>query len=221
MEGSTRDVQLRSPQSTLLIGIAGGTGSGKTSIARALLAATPEAVCIDHDAYYRDLSGLAQKERSQLNFDHPDALESSLLVQHLKALRQGRAIHKPIYDYKTHTRQAETVQVEPAQVIIVEGILTLAIEELRREFDIRLFVDTDADIRLMRRIGRDLEDRGRTFEEVRGQYFRTVRPMHMAFVEPSKRHADVIIPEGGENRIAIDLLVGRIRDHLRNAPQNP
>jgi uridine kinase len=199
----------------LLIGIGGGTGSGKTTIAQALLQATPAATCIDHDAYYRDLSDLPPSQRAQLNFDHPDALESSLLVHHLQALRAGRAIDKPIYDYRTHTRSSDSVRVEPAPVVIVEGILTLAIVELREQFDIRVFVDTDADIRLMRRVGRDLEERGRAFDDVREQYFRTVRPMHMAFVEPSKRHADVIIPEGGENRIAIDLLVGRIREHLR------
>lgn len=199
----------------LVIGIGGGTGSGKTTIASALVGRTPQAICIDHDAYYRDRSDLPFEARTQLNFDHPDALESGLLVEQLKALRAGQAIEKPIYDYKTHTRSSRTVRVEPAAVVIVEGILTLAIEELREQFDIRVFVDTDADIRLMRRVGRDLEDRGRSFEDVREQYFRTVRPMHLAFVEPSKRYADVIIPEGGENRIAVDLLVGRIRDHIR------
>jgi uridine kinase len=199
-----------------ILGIAGGTGSGKTTIARALQEAlAPSAVLIDHDAYYRDNAELSFEQRTQINYDHPDALETDLLIRHLRALRSGEAIDKPIYDYAAHARAAETNRVEPAPVVIVEGILTLAIPDLRRELDVKVFVDTDADIRLMRRIRRDLEQRGRSFASIRAQYYETVRPMHLAFVEPSKRFADLIVPEGGENRIAVDLLVGRIRHFLR------
>ncbi len=200
----------------LILGIAGGTGSGKTTIARAIIEALgPSAVLIDHDAYYIDNSHLPFEERERTNYDHPDSLETDLLIQHLKDLRAGRPIHKPIYDYVMHARSKDTVRIEPTPVVVVEGILTLAIPSLRDEMDLRVFVDTDADIRLMRRIRRDIEQRGRSFASVRNQYYDTVRPMHMAFVEPSKRFANVIVPEGGENKIAIDVLVGRVRHFLR------
>jgi uridine kinase len=200
----------------MVLGIAGGTGSGKTTIARAVIEAIgPAVVLIDHDAYYRDQSHLPFEEREKTNYDHPDALETDLLIEHLRALREGRPIDKPVYDYARHARAPQTERVAPAPVIIVEGILTLAVPALRQELDVKVFVDTDADIRLMRRIRRDLEHRGRTFASVRAQYYETVRPMHLAFVEPSKHFADIIIPEGGQNRIAIELLAGRIRDFLR------
>jgi uridine kinase len=199
----------------LVLGIAGGTGSGKTTIARAIADALgSSAVLIDHDSYYKDQSHLPFEERERINYDHPDSLDNALLSEHLAQLRRGMAIDKPQYDFRDHTRKEERVPIEPAPVILLEGILTLAVESLRKEMSLKIFVDTDADIRLMRRIRRDLEQRGRSFASVRAQYYSTVRPMHLAFVEPSKRFADVIIPEGGENRIAIDLLVGRIRHFL-------
>jgi uridine kinase len=201
--------------SSLVLGIAGGTGSGKTTIASKIVDAIGErAVSIDHDSYYADLSHLPFDERQRVNFDHPDALDNDLLIQHLGELRSGRPFHKPSYDFRTHVRTGETTRIDPAPVVVVEGILTLAIPELVAMFDIKVFVDTAADIRLMRRIRRDLEQRGRSFSDVREQYYKTVRPMHLAFVEPSKQFADVIIPEGGNNIIAIDLLVGRIRHFL-------
>jgi uridine kinase len=200
----------------LILGIAGGTGSGKTTIAKAIVDALgKDAVSIDHDAYYCDQSHLPLEQRDEINYDHPDSLDNTLLGEHLRTLKRWGAIEKPQYDFRTHTRKAERIRVEPAPVIVVEGILTLSIPVLRDAMDIKIFVDTDADIRLMRRIRRDLEQRGRSFSSVRAQYYKTVRPMHLAFVEPSKRFADVIIPEGGENRIAIDLVVGRIRHFLR------
>jgi len=199
-------------ESPLVVGIAGGTGSGKTTVAHKLAAALPEgsSVSIEHDAYYRDLAHLAEHERAKINFDHPASLESSLLAEHLRELRAGRAVEVPIYDFAAHTRRAVTRHVEPARVIIVEGILVFAEPELREQLDIKIFVDTDADIRLMRRIRRDLEHRGRTFQSVRDQYYATVRPMHLEYVEPSKRWADLIIPEGGDNRVALDVLLGAL-----------
>ncbi len=201
--------------STVVVGIAGGSGSGKTTVARRLAASLPSGSCItiEHDAYYRDQGHLPQAERDLVNYDHPDSLESTLLAEHLRALRAGRPIDVPVYDFASHTRQRETRRVEPSRVIIVEGILVLAEAVLREQMDIKIFVDTDADIRLMRRICRDLEQRGATFELVRDTYYATVRPMHLAHVEPSKRWADVIIPEGGDNAIALDLLLGRLWRH--------
>ena len=194
----------------LCIGIAGGTGSGKSTVARKLMSALPAGRCsvIDHDAYYRDLAHLPLAARAETNFDHPASLESSLLAEHLHALRAGRAVDIPIYDFVTHTRRAETRRVEPAALVIVEGILVFVEPEVRNLLDIKIFVDTDADIRLMRRIRRDLEQRGRSFASVRDQYYATVRPMHLEFVEPSKRWADLIVPEGGDNHVALDVLLG-------------
>lgn len=196
----------------LVIGIAGGTGSGKTTVAHTLAGAIPSARCvvIEHDAYYRDLSHLAPAARAAINFDHPESLDSGLLAEHLAGLRAGRAVDVPIYDFVTHTRRAETRRVAPAPVIVVEGILVFVEPLVRDQLDIKIFVDTDADIRLMRRIRRDLEQRGRNFASVREQYYATVRPMHLEYVEPSKRWADLIIPEGGDNRIAVDVLLGRL-----------
>jgi uridine kinase len=197
----------------LVIGIAGGTGSGKSTIAHKIGEALPRhaVVTIDHDSYYRDRADLTFDERCLLNFDHPDSLETELLVRHLRELRAGRPVEVPIYDFKTHARRVETRRVTPTPLVIVEGILVFVDAELRGELDVKIFVDTDADIRVFRRIRRDIEQRGRTFQAVRDQYYKTVRPMHLMFVEPSKRWADLIIPEGGENRVALDLIIGRLR----------
>lgn len=200
----------------LIVGIAGGTGSGKTTVARKLAAAMPPGRCvtIEHDAYYRDQSHLSREEREAINYDHPASLESALLAEHLRALRGSRAVDVPIYDFATHTRRPEIRRVEPAPVVIVEGILVFVEAALREQMDVKIFVDTDPDIRLMRRIRRDLEQRGRSFQQVREQYYATVRPMHLQFVEPSKRWADLIVPEGGDNHIAIDLILGKLRHVL-------
>ena len=196
---------------SLVVGIAGGTGSGKTTVAHKLAASMPgRCVILDHDAYYRDQSHLSPAERAHINYDHPASLESSLLVEHLRALRAGDPVDVPIYDYANHARSAQTRRVEPARVIIVEGILVFTEAALREQMDVKIFVDTDADIRLMRRIRRDLEHRGRTFNSVRDQYYTTVRPMHLEYVEPSKRWADLIVPEGGDNRVALDVLLGQL-----------
>jgi uridine kinase len=196
----------------LVIGIAGGTGSGKTTVAHKLASAIPEGRCvsIDHDSYYRDQGALPPDERDRVNYDHPSSLESTLLADHLRRLRAGETVELPIYDFHTHTRRVQTRRVVPAPVILVEGILVFVEAAVREQLDIKIFVDTDADIRLMRRIRRDLEQRGRTFASVRDQYYATVRPMHLEYVEPSKRWADLIMPEGGDNRVALDLLLGRL-----------
>jgi len=195
----------------LVVGIAGGTGSGKTTVAKKLAASMPgRCVILDHDAYYYDQSHLSLDERARINYDHPASLESSLLATHLRELREGKAVDIPNYDFSTHGRKAETRHIEPARVIIVEGILVFTEAALREQMDIKIFVDTDADIRLMRRIRRDLEQRGRTFQSVRDQYYATVRPMHIEHVEPTKRWADLIIPEGGDNRVALDILLGQL-----------
>lgn len=196
----------------LVVGIAGGTGSGKTTVAHRLARAIPPGRCamLEHDAYYRDQGHLSTDERATINYDHPASLDSALLAAHLRELRAGRAVEVPIYDFATHTRRRETRTVEPARVIIVEGILVFAEPALREQMDVKLFVDTDPDIRLMRRIRRDLEERGRTFQSVRDQYYATVRPMHIEHVEPSRRWADLIIPEGGDNDVALDVLLGQV-----------
>jgi uridine kinase len=196
----------------VLVGIAGGTGSGKTTVARALAQGLPEhaVAMIDHDSYYKDRSDQSFEERTLLNYDHPESLDNELLVAHLEALRRGQAVEVPIYDFVTHSRRTETRCVAPAPVVIVEGILVFVEERVRRLLDIKLFVDTDADLRVFRRIRRDIEQRGRTFSSIREQYYRTVRPMHLQFVEPSKRWADLIIPEGGQNTVAVDLILGKL-----------
>ena len=195
-----------------VVGIAGGTGSGKTTLAQKLADAMPAGRCalIEHDAYYHDLSHLPPDQRAGVNFDHPSALDSGLLVDQLRQLRDGTPVEVPIYDFAHHTRSSEVRRVQPAPVIIVEGILVFSEPALRDQMDIKIFVDTDADIRLMRRIRRDLEERGRTFQSVRDQYYATVRPMHLEYVEPTKRWADLILPEGGENRVAVEILLGRL-----------
>jgi len=196
----------------IIVGVAGGTGSGKTTVAQAILerVGRDRIAYIQHDSYYRDLSHLPLEERARVNFDHPDALENELLVQHLRQLCAGRPAEVPIYDFTTHTRRPETRTVYPHRVILVEGILIFADKTLRDMMDVKIFVDTDADIRFIRRLQRDIAERGRTMESVIRQYLETVRPMHLEFVEPSKRYADVIIPEGGFNTIAVEMVVARI-----------
>jgi len=198
--------------SSLVIGIAGGTGSGKTTIADYILKTVgPEKIAFfPHDAYYRDLRELSQDERALVNFDHPSSLETELLIEHINRLRTGKSIELPSYDFKTHRRTENTTTIEPQPIILIEGILIFAEPDLRKLFDLKIYVDTDADIRFIRRLLRDIEERGRTTQSVINQYLNTVRPMHLEFVEPSKRYADVIIPEGGFNLVALDLIVARI-----------
>lgn len=199
--------------SVYVVGVAGGTGSGKSTVARAIAEQLPSgsATLIEHDSYYRDQPELDYDARAALNFDHPSALETELLVAHLEALERGESVELPSYDFETHRRRPERRSVTPTAVVIVEGILVFADAALRQHFALKLFVDTDADIRVFRRVRRDIEQRGRTFQSVREQYYSTVRPMHLEFVEPSKRFADLVIPEGGENRVAIELVVSRLR----------
>jgi uridine kinase len=199
----------------VIVGIAGGTGSGKTTVARAIYdrVGRDRIEWISHDSYYRNFEGLSAEEKHHINFDHPDSLETELLARHLDVLCKGSAVEVPIYDFTTHSRKPDTERVEPRKVIIVEGILVLAEPELRKRIDIKLYVDTPADIRFMRRLVRDIKSRGRSVESVIEQYVTTVRPMHEEFVEPSKRHADLIIPEGGENLVAIDAIIARV-EHL-------
>jgi uridine kinase len=205
----------------IVIGVAGGTGSGKTTVTRQILerVGAEHIVYIPHDAYYRDLSHLPPRLRAQVNYDHPNSLETELLIEHLKALRAGHTIEIPSYDFTTHTRRQQTRCVETATVIIVEGILVFVEPALRELFDVKLYVDTDADVRFIRRLRRDVEERGRSVESVCEQYLATVRPMHLEFVEPSKRYADVIIPEGGFNEVAIEMIAARIKGMLEEKEQ--
>lgn len=203
----------------MIIGICGGTGSGKTTVANRILESVSkdEVVFLQQDSYYRDLDQLPHDIRNVVNFDHPDAIDNDLLVAHLRALKRGEAVELPLYDFKTHSRRAATLRVEPQPIIIIEGILIFAEQRLLDEMDIRVYVDTPDDIRFIRRLRRDVAERGRTAESVIEQYLSTVRPMHMQFVEPSKRAADVIIPEGGHNLVSISLISGRIRERLADA----
>jgi uridine kinase len=200
----------------LVIGIAGGTGSGKTTVANAILRRVGEQhiAFLPHDAYYRSLDDLPLSERARINYDHPDSLESDLLVQHILQLKNGQPVELPVYDFTTYTRTGRTVHVEPRRVVLVDGILIFYEKAVRELCDVRIFVDTDADIRFIRRLQRDLIERGRTTESVIHQYLNTVRPMHLEFVEPSKRYADVIIPEGGMNTVALDMVIARIESLL-------
>ncbi|MCM3712717.1 uridine kinase [Halalkalibacter oceani] len=197
----------------IIIGVAGGTGSGKTTVAKEIFQQFNEQsiVLIEQDAYYKDQSGLSFEERLKTNYDHPLAFDNDLLLHHLQQLAAKKRVEKPVYDYKAHTRSNKVVIIEPKDVIIVEGILILEDERLREMMDIKLFVDTDADIRIIRRLLRDIRDRGRSIESVIDQYTSVVRPMHLQFIEPTKRYADIVIPEGGQNRVAIDLMVTKIR----------
>ncbi len=205
-----------------LIGIAGGTGSGKTTVARKLVERLPPgaAASLQHDSYYRHRPDLSEAERENINFDHPESLENELLVEHLDRLKDGKAIEQPQYDFVTHLRKSEMVHVEPRPLVVVEGILLLADPRIRARLELKIFVDTDADIRVLRRVRRDMDARGRTFEQVRDQYYATVRPMHLQFVEPSKRFADVIIPEGGDNEIALDMVLTKLKSVIGIGPRS-
>ncbi len=201
----------------LVIGIAGGTASGKTTLTRSLAERfSGELTIIEHDSYYRAYHELTFEERTKLNYDHPDIYETELLVEHLGALRQGRSVEVPVYDYPTYDRSDKTTTVEPTPVVIVEGIMILADEALRDQMDIKVFVDADADVRILRRVLRDATERGRSLQSVIDQYLATVKPMHEQFVEPSKRYADIVVPSGTESdqSVALDMLEARIRAHL-------
>ena len=201
----------------IVFGVAGGTASGKTTVARAILEAVgaEKIAYLPHDAYYRDMPHLSLAERTRQNYDHPNALETKLLIKHIKQLLQWQPARVPVYDFTTHRRTDETVLVEPAPIILVDGILIFTRRKLRELMDIKVYVDTDPDVRFIRRLQRDMEERGRSLESVVAQYMETVRPMHLKFVEPSKRHADVIIPHGGLNQVAMAMVVSRLRDLLR------
>jgi uridine kinase len=199
----------------LVVGIAGGTASGKTTVARKVRDALATRVSfLDQDSYYRDLSDMSLEERREVNFDHPDAFDTDLLVSHIRDLKAGKRIEKPVYNFVASNREQRTVPVEPGDLILIEGILVLHIEPIREELDVKIFVDTEDDVRIIRRLIRDIKERGRDFDHVIAQYFRHVRPMHFGFVEPSKRHADIIVPHGGNNEIAIEMLVGALRARL-------
>ena len=202
----------------LVIGVAGGSGSGKTTVANIVLnrVGRHRIAYLPHDAYYRDLSDLPLNQRVQINFDHPDSLESDLLVEHIERLKNWETIQLPIYDFTHHSRTDQSIPVKPQRVILVEGILIFAEKKLRELFDVKIFVDTDSDLRFIRRLQRDITERGRTTENVVAQYLSTVRPMHLEFVEPSKRYADVIIPEGGLNEVAMDMVIARIEALLKD-----
>ena len=203
---------------TLVIGIAGGTGSGKTTLMNNLISQFADVVTIlSHDNYYKRHDELTYEQRCLLNYDEPDALETDLMARHLDQLRQGQPIDCPVYDFTLHNRSDKTIRIVPKKVIIVEGILIFENKELRDLMDIRIFVDTDADVRLCRRIKRDVTKRGRTLESVLNQYLQTVKPMHERYVEPSKKYADLVVPEGGQNLVALDMIEGRIRRHLEGA----
>lgn len=201
---------------SLVIGICGGTGSGKTTISSRIMESLPNesVIMLAQDHYYKDLPHMSYEERSKQNFDHPDSIDTALMAGHVRALREGQAIERPSYDFTQHRRREETVRIDPRPALIVEGILIFENQELRELMDIKIFVDTDADLRFIRRLKRDIEDRGRTVSSVIQQYLSTVRPMHNMFVETSKRYADVIIPEGGYNEVGIDLVIQKIRSLL-------
>ena len=202
-------------QNIMVIGIAGGTGSGKTTITRRLIQAFGEEVSVvHHDNYYKAHHEMPFEERAKLNYDHPNAFDTDLMLRHIRQLKQGKSIQCPVYDYSIHDRTDKTVLIRPTRVIIVEGILIYESLELCREMDIKIYVDTDADVRILRRIVRDVRDRGRSLDSVIDQYLNTVKPMHEQFVEPSKRRADVIIPQGGHNQVALEMVIERVRAHL-------
>ena len=199
------------------IGVAGGTGSGKTTVSNQIMERVGQKniAYLPHDAYYKDLSNLSNDERDRINFDHPDSLDTDLMIEHIKRLQQGQSVNIPVYDFTTDRRKPETLSVGPQPIILVEGILIFTERALRDLLDIKIYVDTDADIRFIRRLKRDVEERARSLDSVVEQYLGTVRPMHLKFVEPSKRYADVIIPQGGFNLVAIDMVADRIRSMLR------
>lgn len=208
-----REIQTRDEGRAFVIGVAGGTASGKTTVSRRIWEAVgrERIAYMQHDNYYKDQSHLTPQERALTNYDHPDSLESSLMVRHLRELRAGRPVDIPVYDFSVHNRSKETLRVNPAKVVLVEGILIFVEPALLDLMDMRIFVDTDADIRFIRRLRRDMVERGRNLDSVVKQYLATVRPMHMEFVEPSKRYADVIVPQGGDNRVAMEMIVSRIQ----------
>ncbi|MCX7951149.1 MAG: uridine kinase [Clostridiales bacterium] len=201
----------------IIIGIEGGTGSGKSTVAQEIYSSLPEESIsvIEQDNYYKDQSHLSFEERTKTNYDHPDAFDTALLLEHLKKLSMGESIDKPIYDFANHTRKKETVKVEPKDIVVLEGIMILVEPEIRNMLDIKIFVDTDADVRIIRRIKRDIKERGRTLDSVIDQYINVVRPMHLQFVEPTKRYADIIIPEGGYNKVAIDIMIAKVNEIVR------
>ena len=212
----------------VLIGVAGGSGSGKTTVASNLVKAfkAEDAVLVEQDAYYRELTNMSLEERAKVNFDHPDSIEFELLRKHLENLKNGVAIERPIYDFTTHSRKEGAVKINPSKIVIVEGILIFAVPEIRELLDVKIFVDTDADemilrrierdMKILRRIERDMNERGRSFESVKTQYLTTVKPMYLEFCEPSKRYADIIIPRGGENKVAIDMVVSNLKGYLNS-----
>jgi uridine kinase len=210
---------MRNHATPLVIGIAGGSGSGKTTVAQLIIerVGAENIAFLPHDAYYKDLSNLPPNQRAAINFDHPDSLDTGLLIEHVNQLTRYEAIDLPIYDFKTHRRTRQLKHIDPRPLILVEGILIFVEATLRKLFDVKIFVDTDADIRFIRRLQRDILERGRTTESVVQQYLSTVRPMHLEFVEPSKRYADIIIPEGGLNTVAIDMVVARLELLLHTA----
>jgi len=207
----------------LVVGIAGGTGAGKTTVAHAVIEAigSERVAVLPEDAYYREYAHLGEAERIHINWDHPDAIETPLLLVHLRELIAGHAIERPVYDFAAYARAPSTIRIEPRPVIVVEGILIYVDQRLRELCDVKVFVDTDADLRFIRRLQRDVAERGRTVENVVGQYLATVRPMHLAFVEPTKRYADIIVPEGGTNQVAIDLLRSALLHRIREEQPFP
>jgi uridine kinase len=213
------------PTRPLMIGIAGGTGSGKTTVARRVAAALADSsvAFVEMDSYYRNHVGLTMRELNQVNWDHPDAFDFELFVEHLDAMSKGDAIEKPVYDYSIHARSPETVRIAAVDVVVVDGILLFSDERVRQHLDVKVFVDADADIRLVRRVKRDMATRGRPLDEILDQYVNTVRPMHLQFIEPSKRWADVIVPRGGHNTVAIEMILAKIRQRLamNGAPMIP
>ena len=199
----------------LIIGIAGGTGSGKTTITNKLVDKFGGDVSvIKHDNYYKEHHDMAYEERSKLNYDHPNSLDTDLMIEHIKALKEGKSVECPVYDFTIHDRSNETVTIKPTKVLIIEGILIFQDKRLCKEMDIKIFVDTDADVRILRRILRDVKERGRSLDSVVDQYLATVKPMHETYVEPSKKNADIIIPEGGHNIVALDMVIDRVNAHL-------
>jgi uridine kinase len=201
----------------IFIGITGGTGSGKSTIAREIYKKFGEQciAMIEQDSYYKDQSQLSFEDRIKTNYDHPDAFDTELIVKHLNMLLSGQAVEKPIYDFEVHNRKNETITVAPREIVILEGIMILEDTKIRDLLDIKIYVDTDADVRIIRRMVRDINERGRTVESVINQYLNVVRPMHMQFIEPTKRYADIIIPEGGHNKVAIDIIVANIKQFLQ------
>lgn len=205
----------------IVVGIAGGTASGKSTVAHKVCERLKDCriALLDQDSYYRDLSDMTYEERLEVNFDHPESFDTDLMVEHLRLLKQGVGIRKPRYSFKQCLREKETIPVEPGDAIIVEGILVLGIDAIRKELDIKIFVDADGDVRIVRRLTRDIKERGRDFDSTVNQYFKSVRPMHYGFVEPSKRWADVIVPHGGHNDVAINMVVDAIRQKLKGGQQ--